>query len=145
VSACLKLIVITQQNKSVCADIEIVGEPRVVSQTLASSLITLRPQIVHHACRSGGTKLFGDSIVGALLPHAVEHIAIDLLVELFSHPTPLMFAGATTWLDHDAARMRVRVGCTNDSPPKYFAATEAALIEAVHLINRLLMEDKECD
>ena len=117
-----------------------------VSVELAASLVSLRPQIVHHACHSGKTGCFGDCILGALLPHAVEHIAIDLLVERFADPdshTSQTFAGATTWLERDAARMRVRVGCTSDNPVLYFTATETALIDAVHLINRLLTAEDD--
>ena len=57
-----------------------------VSQTLATSLVSLRPQIVSHACRSAGAGYFGERLVGALLPHAVEHIAIDILVERYAEP-----------------------------------------------------------
>ena len=141
----LKLIAFTQQQKSVCADIETSGTTRVVSPVLAASLISLRPQIIHHACHSKGTGLFGDCISGALLPHAVEHLAIDLLAERFSASDAHTFAGATTWIDRDSARMRVRVGCTDSTPSEYFSVTEAALTEAVRLMNQLLEGDKPCD
>jgi len=104
-------------------------------------LISLRPQIAQHACRSGGMGVFGDCIVGALLPHAVEHLAIDLLAERFSSPDSQTFAGATTWLDRDAARMCVRVGCTGADASQYVEAAASALVEATHLMNQLLTKD----
>jgi len=118
-----------------------VGEIHVASRELAEALIALHPHIVDHACHSVGEGRFGDRIVGALLPHVVEHLAIDLLVKRFAGEQSLSFAGATKWVDHDEALMQVRIGCTNDDPSLYFDATEAALIEAVHLINLLLDTD----
>ena len=129
-----------------CAEIQILGEVRVASPELAQSLIALYPSIVDHACHSNGEGSFGDRIVGALLPHVVEHLSIDILVKRFAGTeSPVfagaqspIFAGATRWLDRDNSLMQVRVGCTSHEPSFYFDATEAALIEAVHLMNTLL-------
>ena len=134
----LRLTTLTRQQDSACADIEICGEARVVSPKLAELLVALRPKIAQHACRSGGFGVFGDCIVGALLPHAIEHLAIDLLAERFSGHDPQTFAGNTTWLDRDADLMRVRVGCTGTDPSQYVEEAASALIEATRLMNQLL-------
>jgi len=139
----LRLVAFSQHQNSVCADIQIVGTVRTVSSGLAERLIALRPQIVAHACKSATSGYFGERLVGALLPHALEHLAIDLLVERFSlTPSSQAFAGATTWLDRTHGCMCVRIGCTSDDPAAYFQATEATLQEAVHLMNQLLAADK---
>jgi len=135
------------------------GDKRNVSAALAETIIALRPSIVSHACKSTGTGFFGAHIAGATLPHTVEHLAIDLLVERFSkdflssasddngarrgHASSPTFAGATTWLDRATGCMRVRVGCTSSDPADYLKATEDALVDAVALMNRLLADFPE--
>ena len=144
------------------------GAERFVFPALADELVALRPSIVSHACKSTGTGYFGDRIVGATLPHAVEHLAIDLLVEHFSKaPIPTLtetfsptFAGVTTWLDREKGCMRVRVGCASSKPYErvvcassepceqascansesaaYSRAIEDALVDGVQIINQLL-------
>jgi len=83
----LNIIDLTRRQHSVCADIQMLGTERFVSPALAEALIALRPSIVLHACKSAGTGYFKDRLVGATLPHAVEHLAIDLLVERFAEPS----------------------------------------------------------
>lgn len=126
----------SRTQNSVCTDIQ--GVQLTASPDLAAALLKIRPNLAHHACKSAGTGNFKDRLVGALLPHVVEHVAIDLLVELTD--ATQTFAGATTWLDRETNTMCVRVGCTSDEPSLYFGATEKALEQAVHLLNRLLSE-----
>ncbi|MDR2672600.1 MAG: hypothetical protein LBC35_04830 [Coriobacteriales bacterium] len=72
---------------------------------------------------------FGSRITGALLPHAVEHLAIELLVQ--ANPGQV-FAGNTTWLSRRRQVMRVRVSRQSGSD------TLTAIKQAVEQINRLV-------
>jgi hypothetical protein len=84
-----------------------------VTPELAEALLLERPLLVEHACHSGGVERFGERIVGALIPHAVEHVAIDLLVERFAGTGPV--SGATRWLDRSLVLAEVCVSCDTDT------------------------------
>jgi hypothetical protein len=101
-----------------------------VDVRLAARILALRPTLAQHACKQRGFGRFGDKIVGSTLPHLVEHVAIDLLVEDGQGPV----AGATTWLDRERGTMTVRLSCKT-TPAE---VTYAALNRAVTLVNGLL-------
>jgi hypothetical protein len=69
-------------------------------------MLAERPSLAEHACHASGVHRFGAVIVGTTLPHLLEHLTIDLLVE--AHPG-IQFAGTTSWLDDEAGTMLVRV------------------------------------
>jgi hypothetical protein len=76
-----------------------------VDEKLAAAILALHPTLAQHACKQQGFGRFGDKLSGTTLPHLVEHLAIDLLVNATHHP----HAGTTTWLDREQGLMRVRV------------------------------------
>jgi hypothetical protein len=78
-----------------------------VSKRLGHALLTARPQLAEHACQDRGLRRFGETLAGSTLPHAVEHLVIDLLVEACPGH---VFAGTTTWDDREQGIMQVRVG-----------------------------------
>jgi len=54
---------------------------RQISQAEANQFLIQRPKLAEHACRQKGVGRFGEKIVGCSLPHLLEHVSIDLLVE----------------------------------------------------------------
>jgi hypothetical protein len=103
-----------------------------VSEALAQSVLTLRPTLAQHTCKQQGFGHFGDKLVGTTLPHLIEHLTIDFLVE--ENAVPLPVAGTTKWLDHESGSMQVRISCA----PEDADVTLAALTRAVTLVNSLL-------
>ncbi|MDR0499825.1 MAG: hypothetical protein LBG97_01065 [Coriobacteriales bacterium] len=82
-AAALKLTELRCQGGRVVATLFFCREERALSKAQVSMLLKKYPTLKEHACQSGGTTTFGQSIRsrgGALLPHVVEHLAIDLLV-----------------------------------------------------------------
>lgn len=75
---------------------------------------------------------FGSHIVGALLPHAAEHLAIEIMIN--SHPGE-SFAGNTCWLVREEQHMRVRISLGQTG-----TSSEAcdALSQAIELLNGLV-------
>jgi hypothetical protein len=147
---------LSEHRDSVHAVIRVVPASLRVDERLAQAVLALRPTLAQHACKQRGFSFFGDAIIGTTLPHLVEHVAIDLLVEGESHPRPR--SGITTWLDREQGLMEVRLSCDSggiggigDSavgavPPvgdvAASAATDAettrrAIIRAVALVNSL--------
>ena len=122
------------------------GSELTVSAELAERLLERYPSLALHACKSAGCtaphassakpgpRLFGDHLPGALLPHALEHLAIDLLVAAYPGEA---FAGNTCWLMREEQTMRVRISLpkTGDSAP-----VNAALSEALLQLNGLMAE-----
>ncbi|MDR3315214.1 MAG: hypothetical protein LBS98_01815 [Coriobacteriales bacterium] len=104
-----------------------------VSAALAAAALEHLPTLAEHACKGHGIGYFGEKIVGTTLPHLVEHIAIDLLVQQEAGSV----AGNTTWEDLERESMRVRL-LVPDKSPAAAKATQDALIDAVTLVNDLL-------
>jgi len=104
-----------------------------VSAALAAAALEHLPTLAEHACKGHGIGCFGEKIVGTTLPHLVEHIAIDLLVQQEAGSV----AGNTTWEDLERESMRVRL-LVPDKSPAAAKATQDALIDAVTLVNDLL-------
>jgi len=104
------------------------GIQLIVTPELAQQLLSKYPSLARHACKSARSPqdkkaagenesqapatpakapvTFGDRLVGALLPHAVEHMTLELLTQ--AHPGEV-FAGATTWVSRKGQCMRVRI------------------------------------
>jgi hypothetical protein len=128
-----------------------VAEPGArVSENIAAKALEKRPKLPCHSCRSGELVTFGDNIVGASLPHLMEHIAIDLLVEAYPGQA---FAGNTkriamsttvdTSTEGAAAcaneyQYAVRVGIADKNLTAHLAQQIlTALINASNIVNEL--------
>jgi len=127
------LILINQGSdaRSAWADVAIRGARLVVSPELAGRLLERYPSLALHACK---TSSFGDRLVGALLPHALEHLAIDLLVA--KHPGEV-FAGNTRWLRREEQTMRIRISLPKEGGS---APVERAFSEALLQLNGLMAD-----
>jgi len=96
---------------------------------VAELLLLHHPSLALHACKPA---TFGEHLPGALLPHALEHLAIDLLVARFPDET---FAGNTCWLEREEQTMRVHISLPKEGGP---APISQALSEAMVLLNEML-------
>jgi len=125
-----------EKNGAVWADVRLApGAPRVLSPEAAAVLLAHYPTLAFHACKSShGATTFGERIAGALLPHVVEHLAIDLLVR--THPGTQL-AGNTRWQDAAHTVMRVRLKDVPADVASALPPTEllAAIAEATNIIN----------
>lgn len=112
------------------------GPQLTVDSALASQLIQRYPTLPLHACKSktATTSTFGDHLLGALLPHACEHIAIEHMVQAAPGQT---FAGNTRWISKSNQTMRVRLSCAKEETG---IEPEDAISEAIALLNRLLAQ-----
>jgi len=120
-------------GNSVSAAVCISPPNLIVNDKLASTILALRPTLREHVCKQKGFGTFGDKIVNTSLPHLVEHLAIDLLVQELE-PLPAPIAGATRWLNRAQGQAQIRISCT----PQTAQATRQALISAVAQLNQLL-------
>jgi hypothetical protein len=111
---------------------------------LATTVLRLRPTLAEHACRHRGFGCFGDKLLGSSLPHLVEHLAIDMLVEQArggareggggqAEASSRSIAGNTRWLDRPNGVMSVMVSSTAESAE----ASCTAIKSAVELVNSL--------
>jgi hypothetical protein len=106
-----------------------------VTAALAAAALERLPTLAEHACKGHGVGRFGEKIVGTTLPHLVEHVAIDLLVQRGAGTV----AGNTTREAPEDDSMWVRLLLTDTSPASAIA-TQTALINAVDLVNDLLKQ-----
>ena len=142
----------TVSGNSVSAAVCVSPHDKRVDEELAGAILLLHPTLAKHTCKHRGFGYFGDKLIGTTLPHLVEHLAIDFLVEqnvrasgdqkhltravtaaVPSKP-PQAIAGTTSWLDREQGRMQVRISCTAQSSD----ATCTAIIHAIALVNGLL-------
>jgi hypothetical protein len=130
-AAALKLGNITIKQNSVCAQVHILGEQRALTPTQAHVLLEQMPSLANHACKSHGYTTFGERIVGALLPHVLEHVTIDLLAQ--RHPGVGAIAGNSVRLNNTS--MLVRISRSDDIAPDDI---KAALMDAARLVNAVL-------
>ncbi|MDR1089135.1 MAG: hypothetical protein LBL23_07710 [Coriobacteriales bacterium] len=131
----LKILRCGSDDHFAWADLAILGTQPVVTPELANLLLEHYPSLAQHACKNAGSgaraqaqdvpATFGDRLTGALLPHAAEHLAIELLVRAYPGQ---VFAGNTRWISREKQQMRVRIS----SP------SQAALLEAIEVLNGLL-------
>jgi AmiR/NasT family two-component response regulator len=129
----VKITSFTITENAVCATVAFVGDVRTVSAGVARQLLERYPTLAEHACKSNGNRRFGEVLQGALLPHAVEHLAIDLLVrDAKAAGRQQAFAGNTSWANDEHGAMLVRVSYSDP------AATQAAIKTAVDTINNLV-------
>ena len=77
----LSLEEIKISGNSVSAAVCVFPQDLRVSDKLAEAVLSLRPTLAEHTCKHERLGYFGDSLAGTTLPHLVEHLAIDFLVE----------------------------------------------------------------
>ena len=139
-------------DSSVSAAVRVSPQNLRVSDDLATAILALRPTLAEHSCKHQGFGYFGDKLVGTTLPHLVEHLAIDFIVEenrkkpegdtapatgasQHSHDTtPKAVAGITRWLDRGQGKMQVRISCAAQSTDE----TCRAITRAIDVLNSLL-------
>ncbi|MDR2106297.1 MAG: hypothetical protein LBP24_02695 [Coriobacteriales bacterium] len=80
-AAVLSITAFDTGKSSVHATVRVAPPGLRVSPQLAAEVLALRPTLARHTCKQRGFGLFADKLVGTTLPHLVEHLAIDLLVE----------------------------------------------------------------
>jgi len=76
-------------------------------------LLSLRPGLAEHACRQQGLGRFGEKVHFASLPHIVEHLLIDRLVEEYG----FQVAGNTRWQNRATGSARVTVQTLTTEAP----------------------------
>lgn len=98
-----------------------------VSPELSEIASSDRPTLLEHACTD-------DRVPGEVtVPHLVEHLAIDLLVERQrAFGGGVVFAGYTLWLDKRAGLAKVTL-----SAPEH-AVTETAMVLACGLVSEYM-------
>jgi len=101
------------------------------STVLVERLMAIRPTLAEHACTSDDVDGCGESSAGHAMtvPHLVEHLAIDFIVERRPSQTEPV-AGYTVWLDHRHGLARVTISSFDH------AATEQAVHDACLLLER---------
>ena len=129
---------LTISGNSVSAAVCILSADQLVSEELAKTILTLRPTLAEHTCKHRGFGYFGDKLIGTALPHLVEHLAIDFLVETACQDTgdDGVVAGTTRWLDRQQAMMQVRISSATQSTDEICTAISNAVV----LVNSLLDE-----
>jgi hypothetical protein len=157
-----------RKRDSATIDLRLTDRQLRVSPQLAKTLLSLYPTLADHACKGSKTGFFGARIVGALLPHAVEHVAIEILL---ASQGAIPAAGYTCWANREEGVMRVCLRCAKpagshqdsdaglghacelaqspglplpriESDTGLGQACESALIQAVRLITGLIRTDK---
>ena len=92
-----------------------------VSPQLLDAITAVRPTLVEHACTAD------DTGTPMTLPHLIEHIAIDLLVERRGGGNEPV-AGYTAWLDRRGGLARITLSSTDGE------ATRGAMLAACALV-----------
>ena len=100
-----------------------------IPQTLLHDVFEQRPTLSEHACTH-------DYVSGAItLPHLLEHITIDLLVQRDREVGGCQeFAGYTRWLDRKTGLARITLKSIDH------AQTHAAMIDACKLMESLILQ-----
>lgn len=103
---------------------------RYTTPAIARAACAARPHLPAHACVNECGDTFGSVMGRTPLPHLLEHVAIDLMVEGAARDDAL-FTGTTEWVDEARGRARVEVSYADD------VEALGALTEAARLVNRL--------
>ncbi len=96
---------------------------RPISRELARRAVEFRPTLAEHSCSDG------DGVERATPPHLLEHVAIDILVELSGDGTAR--AGYTVWLDRRRGLARITLSSADHS------LTRRAMCDALKLVSGL--------
>lgn len=87
--------------------------PRRTNAAMAARALAQRPAIARHTCINSVGPVFGDVIERTPIPHLMEHLCIDILVELLGDSGQVV-TGTSEWLDAQAGQARVAVSCPDD-------------------------------
>lgn len=87
--------------------------PRMSTPELAAFCLKARPTLQAHACQNDGARTFGDVIDHTLVAHLLEHLIIDILVEL-TRDEQASFAGVTEVLDAKEKSACITITCAHD-------------------------------
>lgn len=98
---------------------------------LARRILQMRPDLSRHACVNAVGKVFGDVVANTPMPHLIEHLTIDYLVESAGDPHAA-FTGTSHWTDKASGRARIQVSLHDD------AAVLAAFKRAVTTLDDAL-------
>ncbi|MGI6221653.1 MAG: hypothetical protein ACOYIP_07315 [Coriobacteriales bacterium] len=98
------------------------------SPALVAALQAVRPTLAEHTCTSDD-----DDDEPMTMPHLVEHVAIDLLVERRAEPGDPI-AGYTVWLDRRRGLARITLSSTD------CAATGEGMLAACQLVAQYIEE-----
>jgi hypothetical protein len=154
----LSLVSLNSTDSSVHAVVRVTPPNLRVDKRIAEVIRAYRPTLAQHTCKQQGFGFFGDKLLGTTLPHLVEHLAIDFLVEderLRGNRPPRPYAGMTTWLSREQGLMKIRLshggdgtvdtGSTGIAETAGIGATIdaaettcAAITRAIALLNTLL-------
>jgi hypothetical protein len=76
----LRIVSNTATEQSVVVVVCVAAAAVHVSAEMAQRALAQMDSLTEHSCRSGELGTFGQNIIGASLPHLMEHVAIDILV-----------------------------------------------------------------
>ncbi len=100
---------------------------------IAQAALALRPSLARHACVNGQGPMFGSVIGHTPLPHLLEHVVLDLQVEM-TDDASRVFTGATRWIDEAAGVAEVEMSYMDD------LVALRAFRDAAHMITRMINE-----
>lgn len=83
------------------------------SPKIATRALSLRPRLATHACINDKGNTFGAIIAHTPMPHLLEHVAVDMLVDTFFEESRVA-TGVTEWISHDPPRARIQLSMTDD-------------------------------
>jgi hypothetical protein len=105
--------IIVQRDRVFCFVCIPDPQRRMTDANIAQKVRAWRPHIDDHACVNPCGSSFGAVIEKTSIPHLLEHMVIDLMIERSSDPNAL-FTGVTTWADRDRGIARIEVSFTDD-------------------------------
>ena len=105
--------------------------PHRTTPAIARRALQERPNLARHACVNSTGRTFGVVIEDTPLPHLLEHVAIDMLVESAgdAHAT---FVGTSAWIDEPRGLARVQVSMHDD------LAVLASFNRAIDFVNKVV-------
>ena len=92
-----------------------VADPRLRRTTpaIAARAVALRPNLPRHACVNAVGSTFAAVMDDTPLPHLLEHVVIDMLVEA-SEDANATYVGASRWTCEPEGEARVQVSMDDD-------------------------------
>ncbi len=86
---------------------------RQTTARIARKASQLRPNLVRHACVNPVGNVFGDVIGDTSLPHLLEHLTIDFLVEN-APDEATTYTGTSCWTERREGRARIHISMHDD-------------------------------
>lgn len=125
---------ITVQADRVILDVQFSAElPRTTTPAFAERLLAVRPRIAEHACVNSKGTTFAAVLSKTSLPHVLEHLAIDILIDmLVQQGSEYVVTGTSEWIDSQRTLARIQISCPDD------LLTLSACNQAVSLLCSML-------